>query len=234
MANASDPIGELYPFLQDTVEVEGALDSLLKESIVQKAAESIAVKQRFFDDNGTRLVEAAKAIAKVYRGGGRLFAMGNGGSSCDAAHIAVEFTHPVTTGRPALSAVNLSADVAMLTAVGNDVGFRDIFVRQVIAHAHAGDAIIGVSTSGNSENVLAGFATAKRIGLTTIALVGSQGGTMARSAEVDHCLVVASDSIHRIQECHVAIYHILWDLVHTLLAGSRGSAGTSRTEKVAR
>jgi D-sedoheptulose 7-phosphate isomerase len=224
MADAPDMISELYPFLRGPAEEDRALDPALEESIAQKAAESVAVKQRFFADNGAKLVDVAHAVAEAYRGGGRLFAMGNGGSSCDAAHIAVEFTHPVTTGRPALPAVNLAADAAMMTAVGNDVGFRDIFVRQIIAHARAGDAIIGVSTSGSSENVLAGFATAKRIGLTTVALVGSRGGVMARSPEVDHCLVVPSDSIHRIQECHVAIYHILWDLVHTLLATSRGSA----------
>ena len=228
MAGApADMIGELYPFLREPSEVPEALDPVLTESIVQKAAESIAVKEQFFAENAAAMVTVARAVAKVYRGGGRLFVMGNGGSSCDAAHIAVEFTHPVTTGRPALPAVNLTADVAMLTAVGNDVGFRDVFVRQIIAQARAGDAIVGVSTSGNSENVLAGFATAKRIGLTTIALIGSRGGTMAQSPAVDHCLIVASDSIHRIQECHVAIYHILWDLVHTLLAGSRGSASAA-------
>jgi D-sedoheptulose 7-phosphate isomerase len=112
----------------------------------------------------------------------------------------------------------------MITAVGNDVAFADIFARQIIAHGRRGDGVIGISTSGSSENVLAGFAAAKRIGLVTIALAGGDGGRMAASADIDHCLVVASDSIHRIQECHVAIYHVLWDLVHTLLATSRGAA----------
>jgi D-sedoheptulose 7-phosphate isomerase len=152
--------------------------------------------------------------------------MGNGGSSCDAAHIAVEFLHPVTTGRPALAAVNLDADVAMLTAVANDVGFGHVFVRQLIALARAGDALIGVSTSGNSQNLLAAFAQAKAIGLATIGLSGMQGGAMAHSPDVDHCLVVETDSIHRVQETHVVIYHILWDLVHTLLAHQR--AGKAR------
>ncbi|MBA3777660.1 MAG: SIS domain-containing protein, partial [Betaproteobacteria bacterium] len=145
-----------------------------------------------------------------------------GGSSCDAAHIAVEFLHPVTAGRPALTAVNLVADTAMMTAVGNDVGFAHIFVRQIVAQARRGDGLIGISTSGNSENLLAAFAKAKEIGVTTIGLSGYDGGKMAQSADVDHCLVVDSDSIHRIQETHVAIYHILWDLVHTLLADRRG------------
>lgn len=231
MADPPDMIRALYPFLQEPAGESTALFPALEESVVQKAAESVAVIQRFFAENRVKLIEVARAVADVYRNGGRLFAMGNGGSSCDAAHIAVEFTHPVTVGRPALPALNLTADAAMITAVGNDVGFRDIFVRQIIAHARNGDAIIGVSTSGGSENVLAGLAAAKRIGLTTIALVGSKGGAIAQSPDADHCLVVGSDSIHRIQECHVAIYHILWDLVHTLLADSRGNASGNRPEK---
>ena len=112
----------------------------------------------------------------------------------------------------------------MISAVGNDVGFEHVFVRQVIAQARPGDGLIGVSTSGNSPNLLAAFAKAKEIGLTTIGLCGGDGGAMKAAGAVDHCLVVPSGSIHRIQECHVAAYHILWDLVHTLLADDRGSA----------
>jgi D-sedoheptulose 7-phosphate isomerase len=131
--------------------------------------------------------------------------------------------HPVTAGRPALPAINLAADSATLTAVGNDVGFTHVFLRQLLAHARAGDGLIGVSTSGNSENLLAAFAKAKAMGLVTIGLAGHDGGRMASSTNLDYCLVVKSASIHRIQETHVAIYHILWDLTHTLLADNRGS-----------
>ena len=170
------------------------------------------------------MVLVAKAIADVYRRDGRLFTMGNGGSSCDAAHIAVEFLHPITAGRPALTAVNLGADLAMMTAVGNDVGFDHIFVRQLIAQARKSDGLIGVSTSGNSKNLMNAFAKARELDLVTIGLTGMDGGAMAKDGAVDHCLIVKTDSIHRIQECHVAIYHILWDLVHTLLADDRGSS----------
>jgi D-sedoheptulose 7-phosphate isomerase len=194
----------------------------LLESVRQKARASNDVKQRFFTESTDAVVAAAEAIAGVYRRRGRMFSMGNGGSSCDAAHFAVEFLHPVTAGRPALTATNLSADIAMLTAVGNDVGFSHIFVRQLIAQARSGDGLVGFSTSGNSENLLASFAKAKELGLVTIGFTGNDGGKMARDAALDHCLVVRSDSIHRIQETHVAIYHILWDLVHTLLAEDRG------------
>ena len=192
------------------------------ESVRQKARDSNETKERFFAGNGEAVVAAAEAIAGVYRKRGRLFSMGNGGSSCDAAHFAVEFLHPVTAGRPALTAINLTADIAMLTAVGNDVGFSHIFVRQLIAQGRPGDGLVGFSTSGNSENLLAAFAKAKELGVVTIGFTGNDGGKMARGHTVDHCLVVGTDSIHRIQETHVAIYHILWDLVHTLLAEDRG------------
>lgn len=212
----------LYPFLHGQPQDADKLDATLLESIRQKAGDSIACKQRFFEENGTRIVAMAHAIAAIYRRDGRLFTMGNGGSSCDAAHVAVEFLHPITAGRPALAAVNLVADTAMLTAVGNDVGMDHVFVRPLIAHARAGDGLIGISTSGNSANLMAAFVKARDMGLVTIGLSGHDGGEMARSQALDHCLVVESDSIHRIQETHVAIYHILWDLVHTLLADSRG------------
>lgn len=212
----------LYPFLHGDAQDADSLYAALLESVRQKAAHSLEAKQCFFADNGPAVVAAARAIAGVYQRGGRMLSMGNGGSSCDAAHFAVEFLHPITAGRPALTASNLSADDAMMTAVGNDVGFDHVFVRQVIAHARAEDGLIGFSTSGNSTNLIKAFAKAKEMGLATIGLAGSDGGAMARSDAIDHCLVVATDSIHRVQEVHVAIYHILWDLVHTLLADARG------------
>ena len=98
----------------------------------QKAGNCAIPNARFFGEQAVTLVAAAKALAGVYRGGGRLFSMGNGGSSCDASHIAVEFVHPITAGRPALAAINLVADLAMISAVGNDVGFEHVFVRQVM------------------------------------------------------------------------------------------------------
>ncbi|MGA2551947.1 MAG: SIS domain-containing protein [Burkholderiaceae bacterium] len=213
----------LYPFLHAQPEGPARLEQALLESVRQKSAESLATKREFFEKQGSAVVAVARALALVYESDGRLFCMGNGGSSCDAAHIAVEFLHPVTAGRAALTAVNLAADMAMLTAVGNDVGFDHIYVRQIIALARRGDALIGVSTSGHSRNLLAGFAKARELGLLTIALTGSDGGKMKGNPDIDFCLVVPSQSIHRIQETHVAIYHILWDLVHTLLADRRGN-----------
>ena len=218
-----DALQLLYPFLHGTKQDATRLDSALLDAVRLKAQDSAAVKLSFFESHSSQLVAMAHAMAATYRGEGRLFCMGNGGSSCDAAHIAVEFNHPITAGRPALPAINLVADTAMLTAVGNDVGIDHIFVRPLIAQARRGDGLIGVSTSGNSPNLIAAFATAKRLGVTTFGLSGHDGGAMASSAALDHCLVVASDSVHRIQETHVAAYHILWDLVHTLLADERGA-----------
>jgi D-sedoheptulose 7-phosphate isomerase len=214
----------LYPFLYGAPQEPENLNAALLHSIEEKARDSRETNARFFRSEAPILVTAAKTLANVYRGGGRLFSMGNGGSSCDASHVAVEFVHPITAGRPALAAINLVADIAMISAVGNDVGFEQVFARQVIAQARAGDGLIGMSTSGNSANLIAAFAKAKELGLATIGFTGGDGGKMRASGVVDHCLVVPTTSIHRIQECHVAAYHILWDLVHTLLAGDRGSA----------
>lgn len=216
----SPTLSALYPFDDD--EAPAADPAGLARSIRQKADDHAATLRRFIDTQTGALIDAATLIAGAYRSGGQLFTMGNGGSSCDAAHLAVEFLHPVTTGRPSLPAVTLTADIAMLTAVGNDVGFDQIFARQIIARGRPGDCLVGFSTSGNSANLLAAFAVARERGLSTIGFAGGDGGAMARDGAVDVRLVPATGSIHRVQEIHLTAYHILWDLVHTLLAGNRG------------
>ena len=225
MVSSSD-LEALYPFLHGKSHDPAALDAALLQSVEEKARESRKTNNLFFGEQAGTLIAAAKALANVYRRGGRMFSMGNGGSSCDASHVAVEFVHPITAGRPALAAINLVADLAMISAVGNDVGFEHVFVRQVIAQGKAGDGLIGISTSGNSSNLIAAFAKAKEMGLCTIGLAGGDGGKMKSSGVCDYCLVVPTTSIHRIQECHVTAYHILWDLVHTILASDRGAATT--------
>ena len=225
MAEQAD-LRTLYPFLHGTSQEPQKLDAALLRSIEDKARDSRETNAAFFGAQAPILVAAAKTVAGVYRRSGRLFSMGNGGSSCDASHIAVEFVHPITAGRPALAAINLVADIAMISAVGNDVGFEHVFVRQIIAQGKAGDGLVGFSTSGNSANLVAAFAKAKEMGLCTIGLAGGDGGKMKSSGVCDYCLVVPTTSIHRIQECHVTAYHILWDLVHTILASDRGAATT--------
>lgn len=215
-------LDQLYPFLSGGRKDPRREKDALLHSIRAKAADSINTKQRFFDENAGRLIETAHALADVFASAGRLFTMGNGGSSCDAAHLAVEFQHPVTTGRPSLPGINLCNDAAMTSAVGNDIGFEQIFARQIEAQGRRGDALVGFSTSGNSSNLMAAYRKARERGLVTIGLAGGNGGDMFASGLLDHCLVVPTDSIHRVQESHVLAYHILWDLVHTLLADRRG------------
>lgn len=218
---------QFYSFLQGQSRDGDVLNETLLESVMQKAADSRETQQKYIEKNGEMIVSAARTIAKMYQNGGRLLVMGNGGSSTDAGHIAVEFLHPITVGRPALDAIDLTADVGMITAVGNDLTFEEIFKRQLIAKGRKGDVLIGLSTSGNSKNLLEGFAQAKEMGISNIALAGGNGGKMASSLDVDHCLVVESTSIHRVQEGHLVTYHILWDLVHTLLAEQRGASSAA-------
>ena len=219
---SDDPLEALYPFLHDRGKDPARENEALLESVRHKAHHSLDVKKAFFDANGQALVEAANTLADCYRRGGKLLSMGNGGSSCDAAHVAVEFQHPVTAGRPSLPAFNLVNDQAFFSAVANDVGVTHVFARQIEAHAQSNDCLIGFSTSGNSANLIAGFRKADELGIASIGFSGGDGGEMKSCGLLTHCLVVETDSIHRVQETHVTCYHILWDLTHTLLADSRG------------
>jgi D-sedoheptulose 7-phosphate isomerase len=191
-------------------------------SLLEKVRESVAVKTNFFEANKETIIAASLHLARSFHRGHKLLVCGNGGSATDAQHVAVEFMHPITVGRKALPAICLSNDMAMVTAVANDVGFNDVFSRQIIALGSAGDVLLGISTSGNSDNLLHAFDTAHRMKLGTIGFAGGDGGKMAAASQSDHklvdfCLTVPTSSIHRIQESHVALYHIMWDLVHTFL-----------------
>lgn len=229
MADKKEPLQSLYPFLhQQKKDVSSEREALL-ESVNQKSAHSLEVKQHFFENNAEALIDTARAVADCYRQGGKLISMGNGGSSCDASHIAVEFQHPVTAGRPSLPAFNMNNDNAFFSAVANDVGIEHVFARQLEAHGKKGDCVVGFSTSGNSANLLDGFRKARSMELTTIGFAGGNGGEMLSSGLLDHCLVVETDSIHRVQEVHVTCYHILWDLTHTLLADQRGKLGEQQS-----
>jgi D-sedoheptulose 7-phosphate isomerase len=209
-----------YPFLHSDSAEPQELKNDLRFSLLEKVRESVEVKQRFFEDNKDGILDAALALAKAYKNGRKLLVCGNGGSATDAQHIAVEFMHPITVGRKALPAICLNNDMAMVTAVANDVGFADVFVRQIIALGKKGDVLIAISTSGNSENLLHAFQTAQRMGLTTIGFAGDEGGKMEEmkaAGLIDFCFTVPTSSIHRIQESHVTLYHIMWDMVHEFL-----------------
>jgi D-sedoheptulose 7-phosphate isomerase len=221
---AEDFSKTFYPFLHDDEKRREGLGVLpdsfmdeLSQALLAKARESAEVKTLFFEERKGAILQASLAMARAFHSGGELLVCGNGGSATDAEHVATEFMHPITVGRRALPALSLTNDVATMTAVANDVSFADVFSRQIIALGKAGDVLLGVSTSGNSENLLRAFETAKRIGLVTIGYAGGDGGRMTASGAVDYCLTVPTASVHRVQETQVTIYHIMWDLVHELL-----------------
>ena len=219
-AASEDFSSAFYPFLHETERESQELMEELRFSLLAKARESVEVKSKFFEENKDTILAASLQVAKAFHRGRKLLVCGNGGSATDAQHVAVEFMHPVIVGRKALPAICLTNDMAMVTAVANDVGFDDIFSRQIIALASPGDVLLGISTSGNSENLDHAFATARRMKLGSIGFAGGDGGKMARlhgDGLLDFCLTVPTSSIHRIQETHVALYHIMWDMVHTFL-----------------
>ena len=209
-----------YPFLHDQERKPQEVMESLRFSLMEKARESIAIKEQFFAEKKDDILAASLQLAKAFHQGHKMLVCGNGGSATDAQHIAVEFMHPITVGRKALPAICLNNDMAMVTAVANDVSFADVYARQIIALGQEGDVLLALSTSGNSENLLNAFYTARRMHLTTIGCTGGNGGMMAElhaEGMLDYCLTVPTSSIHRIQETHVALYHIMWDLVHTFL-----------------
>ncbi len=187
----------------------------MREAILRKADESAATMTRFFAANAERIERCARALAGRLAQGGKLIAFGNGGSACDAAHLAVELQHPVVEKRRAFPAVALANDPALLTAVGNDQDFSRIFCAQLDLVARPGDVALGLSTSGASANVNRALRRARELALLTVGFCGRDGGSMADLAE--HCFVVESWSIHRIQETHVALLHVLWDCLHLAL-----------------
>jgi D-sedoheptulose 7-phosphate isomerase len=186
-----------------------------KDSVLRKCRESAAMKESFFEANAAILEEVCTHIAQSLASGHRLFVMGNGGSSCDALHAAVEFVHPIIEKRRAFPAHALTCDTALLTAIGNDTDFSQIFAEQLKLFGRPGDIVLGISTSGMSANVNYGLQAARDLGMLTVAFSGKDGG---RSKDVsEYCLTVPSFSIHRIQEVHTTLLHVLWDMVHVML-----------------
>ncbi len=204
----------LYPFIDGGDQDPAALVDDLAQSARDKVAISAELTRGTLARTAETLAAAAAAIAERFDAGGRMFAFGNGGSSTDAAALAALFAAPPSgPSRPARALV---ADSAVLTALGNDVGFELVFSRQLIAHAAAGDIAVGLSTSGNSANLLRAFDEAAARGMTTVGIAGYSGGEMGRSASVQHCLVVDADSVHRIQEAQAALCFELWRRVDEL------------------
>lgn len=181
---------------------------------------SIAVKQKLIEDTASisKMAEVSRVIVKALLDGHKLLICGNGGSAADAQHIAAEFVGRFAFDRPALPALALSVNTSCLTAIGNDYGFDVVFSRQIEALSQKGDVVMGISTSGNSANILHAMSTSKRLGLQTIALTGCTGGKLRD--EVDFCLCAPSVETPRIQECHILMGHIISELVEfTIFCG---------------
>jgi D-sedoheptulose 7-phosphate isomerase len=214
---SSGDAGFLYPFIESGERDPGALLSDLAASARAKARESAALQQATQAEWAGQVAACGAAMAERFTAGGRLYAFGNGGSSTDCATFATLFARsPGDAGRP-LPALNLAADQAVVTALGNDVGFDLVFSRQIIAHAGASDIAVAFSTSGSSRDLIAALREARQRRLLTIGLAGYAGGEMAASDVVDYCFVVRSQSIHRIQESQALLGYELWAAVQRSL-----------------
>jgi len=202
----------LYPFIEgDETGADELLDDLSR-SAEGKWQQSSALRATTLADCDAQLRATAATMAERFGAGGRLFTFGNGGSATDAESVAHLYTQP-PSGRP-LPARSLAEDQAVMTALGNDVGFDLVFSRQLIAHGRQHDIAMGFSTSGNSENLMRAFAEARKQGMFTVGIAGTDGGRMAEEGSpVAQCLVVRSQSVHRIQESQAALNHALWALV---------------------
>jgi D-sedoheptulose 7-phosphate isomerase len=206
----------LYPFLDERErELEPVIEDV-RRSALMKAQEIDALRAQTFADNRRQLIDAAGALRESFSRGGKLLALGNGGSATDAMDVVADFRAYGTStggeGRPR-PAIDLTADPAILTAIANDVGIDAIFSRQVIAYGLPGDVLLALSTSGNSRNVIDALAQARRQGLRTIALVGYDGGRVSAEKLADHVVVTRSQHIPRIQEAQASAYHALRELV---------------------
>src|SRR3569833_2883954 len=193
----------LYPLLYAGSSDLDAVLRQVEQSTVGKVRELVALRGALF--------ACAQDLARAFRGGGRLLAFGNGGSSTDAQDLASLFLSPAGDARP-LPAFGLTNDIAVVTALSNDIGFDVVFARQIGAFGRPGDIAVGLSTSGNSANLVRAFDEAARRGMVTVGVAGYAGGKMAELDSIDHLFVVPSPSVHRIQEAQTTLYHALWEL----------------------
>ena len=211
-----EPTNFLYPFIDAQEDDPKSLLADLAASAQAKAAESLSLRRSTLEANTELIGSAAAEMARRFSNGGRLFTFGNGGSCTDCTTLARLFAQP-PVGKP-LAAWSLTADQAIMTALGNDVGFELVFARQLIARGKAGDIAIAMSTSGSSPNLMAALKEARRRGMYTVGFAGYDGGAFAKSPDVDACFVVRSQSVHRIQESQALLGYQLWLAVHEQMA----------------
>ena len=202
----------LYPFLtQQETNLDDVLDDV-RRSMLLKADEIVALRAQSLTDGSDTLLAAARVLRERLDAGGRLIAIGNGGSATDAMDVVADFHMPMFGG-PARRALDLTEDTGIITAVANDIGTEEIFQRQVIAYGREGDVLLALSTSGNSLSILEALKEARKRKLITIACVGYDGGNVAAQGLADHIVVTRSQNIPRIQEAQASVYHVLRELV---------------------
>ena len=194
--------------------------SEMEEMIRKQLEESADVKMKAALMAG-EIAKVAEMIVQAYKKGGKVLFCGNGGSAADSQHLACELVSKLRLERSALPAIALTTNTSILTAISNDYGFEHVFERQVEALGRPGDVLIGIGTSGNSENVIVAFRKARKMGLKTVALTGETGGKMAENSEADVVLKVPSKDTQRIQETHIAIGHVLCDAVEKAMFGEK-------------
>ncbi|HEY6315624.1 MAG TPA: SIS domain-containing protein [Streptosporangiaceae bacterium] len=217
MTRPDEAMQALYPFLYaDKTDLSAVLDQV-RASTVAKAGEIGELRRVIGDRDGARLERCAGQAAARFAAGGRLFAFGNGGSATDAQQLATLFLNPGPGARP-LPAFGLANDTSVVTALCNDIGVEVVFARQLAAFGGRDDVAVGLSTSGNSANLLRAFDEASRRGMLTIGLAGYDGGKMAELDSIDYLFVAPSASVHRIQEAQTTIYQVLWELTVAALA----------------
>jgi len=208
----------LYPFLGQEKQDTHAVIAEAAASIEMKARDDEALRTTVASGQAERIVATAAAIRERVRAGGTILVFGNGGSATDANDFALDCSVPLK-GFPPVPAISLALEPANLSAIANDIGPEAIFLRQLIAQSHPGDIAMGISTSGGSANVIAALGEARKRGLLTVALLGYDGGEIARRGLADHTLVVPCDYIPRIQEVQASIYHVLLDVLGELRHG---------------
>jgi D-sedoheptulose 7-phosphate isomerase len=208
---SNDAMESLYPFLYSDTSDLSAVLAQVRASTVAKAGEILELRRVIGERDGARLERCAREVADRFGAGGRLFAFGNGGSATDAQQLATLFLNPGGGTRP-LPAFALANDTSVVTALCNDIGVEVVFARQLAAFGGRNDIAVGLSTSGNSGNLLRAFDEASRRGMLTIGLAGYDGGKMAELDSIDYLFVAPSASVHRIQEAQTTIYQVLWEL----------------------
>jgi len=219
----ADAMQSLYPFLYSgTTDLSAVLEEV-RRSTVAKAAEITELRRVVSERDSARLAACASEAAARFAAGGRLLAFGNGGSATDAQQLATLFLNPGGDDRP-LPALGLANDTSVVTALCNDIGVDVIFARQIAAFGRRSDIAVGLSTSGNSENLLRAFDEASRRGLLTVGIAGYEGGQMAELDSIDYLFVAPSSSVHRIQEAQTTIYHVFWELTQAALGPAEGVA----------